>query len=203
MPKPCVILIGGAPLAGKTSIAQGLARVWEMDAIATDDLLSAVRAATNADTHPALHGPVDGAFRDYFPVHAPDRLLEDALAFHRAAWPVIEAVVTSRTSGGRPAVIEGWGILPELVADLEPDVVAALFLVPDEVVYARRCRADASFYEGVADEERLIEAFARRSVLFGRMLKESASARRLPVVEPGLRTSVEEIVERVRSLLRP
>ena len=77
---PRVILVGGAPLSGKTCLAQALASRLEISHVSTDDLSTAIRAVTNAETHPALHYlDVDGRYRDYYATHTPERLLEDAL----------------------------------------------------------------------------------------------------------------------------
>lgn len=168
---PRVILIGGAPLSGKTTLARAIAQELGYAHIATDDLSTAIRAVTDADSHPALHYlEVDGSFRDYYRRHDPERLLEDALAYHRAAWPAIEAVIRAHAGWGEPAVIEGWGILPDLAKGLGLDQVASLLLIPEADVYEARCRADVSFWQGAADEEGLITSFARRSRLFGEHL---------------------------------
>lgn len=199
---PRVILIGGAPLSGKTRLAQAMARRLEIAHISTDDLSTAIRAITSVDSHPALHYlDVDGCFRDYYPSHAPGRLLEDAMVFHRAAWPAIEAVVVAHATWDRPALIEGWGILPELLSGLGREDVGALFVVPDESVYEPRCRADPGFWEGAADEEELITSFARRSILFGRMLEGSAREHGLPVLRPDPQADLEATVDAALGLL--
>lgn len=195
---PRVILIGGAPLSGKTSLARAIAGRLEMAHVSTDDISTAIRAITGVESHPALHYlDVDGCFRDYYPSHTPERLMEDALAFHRAAWPAIEAVARAHADRDRPALIEGWGILPE--SKLEN--TKALFLVPEETVYEQRCRADISFWKGAADEQGLIESFARRSILFGRMLEASAREHGLPVLRPSQETSLQETVDLALGLL--
>ncbi len=199
---PRVILVGGAPLSGKTSLAHAIARQLDVAHVSTDDLSVAIRAVTTAETHPALHDlGVDGPFRDYYRCHAPERLLEDAMAFHRAARPAVEAVVSAYANRDRPALIEGWSILPELVADLEPENVGAVFLVPEEEVFESRCRANSGFYEGAADEDGLIESFSRRSIVFGRMLEATARDLELPIVRPTLRTTMEETMDRALALL--
>ena len=199
---PRAILVGGAPLAGKSSLAQALAGRLDMACIATDDLSTAIQAITNAETHPALHDlDVDGRYRDHDPSHSPERLMDGALAFHRAAWPAIEAVARAHANWDRPALIEGWGILPEFVAGLGLENLGALFLVPDEAVYERRCRANPDFYQGAADEEGLIQSFARRSMLFSRMLEASAEKHGLPVVRSTGEMRLEETVELALSLL--
>ncbi len=199
---PRVILVGGAPLSGKSCLAQSISRRLDVAHVSTDDLSTAIRAITIAESHPALHYlDVDGPYRDYYPSHAPERLLEDAMAFHRAAWPAIEAVAHAHANWDRPALIEGWGLLPEFVAGMGLENLGAVFVVPDERLFEQRCRADPSFYEGAADEEGLIQSFALRSVLFSRHLDVSASERGLPIVRPSLQASLEETVDLVLALL--
>ncbi|MHC4973982.1 MAG: hypothetical protein ACYTG3_16785 [Planctomycetota bacterium] len=198
-----VILVGGAPLSGKTCLAQAIARRLETAHISTDDLSTAIRAITSAESHPALHYlDLDGCFRDYYPSHSPERLLEDAMDFHRAAWPAIEAVAVAHANWDRPALIEGWGILPEFVAGLGQECLA-VFLIPDEAVYEQRCRANVSFYQGAADEEGLIQSFARRSMLFSRVIEKSAKEHGLPVIRPTLQTCLDETVALALGLLEP
>jgi len=199
---PRIILVGGAPLSGKTSLSKAIARRLEMAHISTDDISTAIRAITSAESHPALHYlDVDGCFRDYYPSRTPERLMEDAMAFHRAAWPAIEAVARAHADWDRPALIEGWGILPEFVAGIGLENTKAVFLIPEETVHEQRCRADISFWEGAADEEGLIRSFARRSILFGRMLEASAREHGLPVLRPSRETSLEETVDLALGLL--
>jgi 2-phosphoglycerate kinase len=199
---PRVILVGGAPLSGKTCLAQALASRLEISHVSTDDLSTAIRAVTNAETHPALHHlDVDGQYRDYYPAHTPERLLEDAVAFHRAAWPAIEAVAIAHATWDRPALIEGWGILPEFVVGLGQEKMGAVFLVPDEDVFEHRCRGNPDFYEGASDEEGLIQSFSRRSALFSRMLETTAKEHGLPILRTTQQTSLEENLDRALSLL--
>lgn len=199
---PRVILVGGAPLSGKTSLASALARRFELACICSDDISTAIRAITDARSHPALHyHGTDGQYRDYYPSHRPERLMEDALSFHRAAWPAIQAVIAAHASWSRPCVLEGWGLLPIFVAGLKPQNVGSVFLIPDEDLFERRCRADSSFYEGARDEAGLIQSFAHRSVLFSRMLEASATEHGLAVLRSTADTSVEEAATRALELL--
>jgi cytidylate kinase len=51
---PRVILIGGAPMSGKTTVAQMLAATLGYGCLSTDDLGAAIRAVTTKDSHPHL-----------------------------------------------------------------------------------------------------------------------------------------------------
>ena len=201
---PRVILVGGAPLSGKTTLGVGIARRLGIDHIATDDLSTAVRAITDADSHPALHVPdVDGSFSSTYAAQQPDRLLTDAVAFHRAIWPAIEPVILAHATWDRPAVIEGWSLLPELLGGLGQRDVGALLVIPDEAVYERRCRADASFWEGATDAEGLIRSFVARSIRFSRMLERSAMEHGVPILRPAPGSDLEETVDIALKLLEP
>jgi len=59
MSYPRVILIGGAPMSGKTMVAHRLAATLGYGCLSTDDLGEAIRAVTTKDSHPHLH-PMDG-----------------------------------------------------------------------------------------------------------------------------------------------
>jgi 2-phosphoglycerate kinase len=50
-----VIVIGGAPFAGKTTLAKQLAAQTGYALVAVDDLGTTVRAVTTPESHPALH----------------------------------------------------------------------------------------------------------------------------------------------------
>jgi adenylate kinase family enzyme len=50
-----VIVIGGAPFSGKTTLAKRLAAQRGYALVAIDDLGTAVRAVTTPLSHPALH----------------------------------------------------------------------------------------------------------------------------------------------------
>jgi len=56
---PRVMLIGGAPMSGKTTVAHRLAATLGYGCLSTDDLGEAMRAVTTKDSHPHLH-PMDG-----------------------------------------------------------------------------------------------------------------------------------------------
>ena len=50
-----VIVIGGAPFAGKTTLTKRLAAQRGYALVAIDDLGTALRALTTPQSHPALH----------------------------------------------------------------------------------------------------------------------------------------------------
>ncbi len=91
MSYPRVILIGGAPMSGKTAVAQMLAATHGYGCLSTDDRGEAILAVTTKDSHPHLH-PMDGYdFREYYVTRSPDELIADASLEHRALWPAVQS----------------------------------------------------------------------------------------------------------------
>jgi 2-phosphoglycerate kinase len=64
-----VIVIGGTPFAGKTTLAKRLAAQRGYALVAIDDLGTAVRAVTTAQSHPALHPMAGWDYRAYYLAH--------------------------------------------------------------------------------------------------------------------------------------
>ncbi|HIO63385.1 MAG TPA: hypothetical protein EYN37_03990 [Dehalococcoidia bacterium] len=55
MRQPSVILIGGPPIIGETTIARRLAARLDYGTMSTDDLGQCIRDVTTPDSHPNLH----------------------------------------------------------------------------------------------------------------------------------------------------
>ena len=146
-----VILVGGAPLSGKTGAAQSIGRRCGMPVISTDHLGEAARAVTNPTSHVDLHRCNVIDYREYYTSKPVKRLLDDALLAHRALWPAIEAVIRRHLEWAGPAMIEGWALLPNLVRTIaSPRLHAAWIGVPEPAMRSR-LQAQSGFLRGAAD----------------------------------------------------
>jgi 2-phosphoglycerate kinase len=61
-----VVLIGGAPGIGKTTLGRMLANRLDAAFLSTDDLLAAVKAVTTPESHPGLHVMTAVNYIEYF-----------------------------------------------------------------------------------------------------------------------------------------
>jgi hypothetical protein len=103
MSYPRVILISGAPMSGKTTVAHRLAAILGYGCLSTDDLGEAIRAVTTKDSHPHLH-PMEGYdYREYYVTRSPDALIADVSREHRALWPAVERVIRTHATWGGAA----------------------------------------------------------------------------------------------------
>lgn len=179
---PRVILIGGSPTSGKSTVAQAMAVQLGHSVIATDDLGAAARGVTGPAEAPDLFAMRAQDHRAYYISHPVETLLEHAQRSHRALWPAIESVIQDHATWSSPAILEGWALLPDLVARLDLSGVAAVWLeVPGSVLEAR-VRANTSLFAEASNPELMIRRFTQRSVEFGRWLRAETSVLQLPLV---------------------
>jgi 2-phosphoglycerate kinase len=113
-----VIIMGGAPFSGKTTLAKQLAAQRGYALVAIDDLGTAVRAATAPQSHSALHPMAGWDYRAYYVAHSPATLIDHSMREHRALWPAIMAVIDAHLQWAGPVIPEGWQLDPDRVASL-------------------------------------------------------------------------------------
>ena len=195
MSYPRVILIGGAPMSGKTTVARLLAAKLGYGCISTDDLSEAVRAITTKDAHPDLH-PMDGYdYREYYVTRSVEALIADISLEHRAMWPAIQSVIRNHATWGEPTVVEGWSLWPEHVAELQLPSVTSLWFVAQEQTLRERLLDAAEFYRGASDEQVMIDHYLARSLWYNAQVKEAVKKFALTAIEPTPQAPANKIVE--------
>lgn len=199
---PKVILLGGAPFSGKSTVARLLSRRLDVDLLHTDDFGRALRAAGRGPQSDGLDPMAGENYQDYYLQREVDALMQEALAAHRALWPAIREVVLARADWGDAAIVEGWALLPEAVAGGLPATCGAVWLVVDDEEFEPRLRTRPTFYEGARDEAELIKRFAERSAAFNRYLQGQLSHHGLPSVRPRPGDPPEITAESVMAALR-
>jgi 2-phosphoglycerate kinase len=182
-------------MSGKSSVASALSARLRRPVISTDDLGAAVRALVPARTAPDLHAFFTPDHHLYYARTPVAVQLEQAIAAHTALWPAIKAVAGVHASWGAPAIIEGWALLPELVAESFPEAAAWLSVPPP--VFLERARADHAFYAEADDPETLLARFCERSTRFSSLLRASAQRLGLPFLELRGTEFPEEIAEKL------
>ena len=197
-----VILIGGAPMSGKTCLARKLAAKIEYCCVSTDDAVQAVRSVTTPESHPGFHIMAGLDYKEYYINHSIDELIADGKQQHKASWPALEKLIRIHATWGEPAIIEGWGLLPEPVSQLGIPSVQSLWLVVEELVLEKRIRNAKSFLEGASNRENLIKQFLARAIWFNRHIKEQCSALEIPVLQPSAEATVEDITRMAMDTLR-
>jgi len=171
---PKVILIGGCPGAGKTTLGRALASQLDYASLTIDDLFNAARAVTTKESHPGLHQMNMPTYSEYF-THTPvETLIADAAIQHQAIWPAVESTIRNHASWGVPIVIDGWHLRPEWVRALNLESVSAHWLVVDPEVLERRERANLDFVSHSDNPQQMLDRFLSRSLWYNEFIAEQA-----------------------------
>ena len=192
-----VLLIGGAPGAGKTSLARAVAAELGFGSLTGDDLVVAGRALTTAETHPALHQSKGIGHARYFTETPAARLIEDAVALEEAMWPVLVRVIRSHLIARAPTTIDWWLLSPESVDQLtEAEVTSVWLYVEPEVLEARE-RRNVEFLAGSSNPERMFSHFMARSLWRNELVAAQAHELGLPVLSQSGEDTIEDLVAAV------
>lgn len=184
-----VLLIGGHSGAGKSTVAEHLARHYGMAWLMVDDLRLALQRSRatlpTPDATVALH--FDKTV-DWWR-HPPERLRDAAIAVGEALSPALEVVIENHVDQRVPVVLEGDGILPALLA--RPPVrtrasggrVRAVFVVePDEAALLANVLTRGLETAYMTEDE--VSAVVRARWLYGQWLADQARRAGLPVLAP-------------------
>jgi len=191
--KTKVILIGGAPGTGKTTLGSALAVRLGTTSLSIDDLLTAAMAVTTLESHPGLHIMRGAPYQEYFTNSSLEQLKTDATAQHEAAWPLVKRVVRKHAAWGSAIVIDGWHLRPDKVAQLGSDAVQSAWIVAEESVLEERERKNANWLRGSSDPEKMLENFLARSLWYNELIREQATELQMNILPQDGERTVEEL----------
>ena len=193
MKHPAVILIGGAPGVGKTTLGIALAARLSFASLSIDDLMSAAQAVTTPETHPELHIMRTLPYLDYFTNTSVDQLKADAEVQHAATWPIVERVIRKHAAAGPGIAIDGWHLRPRRVAGLDLENVRSVWLVAAPSVLESRERSNPDWLRDSADPERMLQNFLARSLWYNDLIKNEAGEAGMNVLVQSGAASVDQL----------
>ena len=203
MNKPKVILIGGCPGAGKTTLGRALAARLDYASLTVDDLLNATQAMTTPESHPGLHVMNQPNYTEYF-THAPvEQLIADAKLQHEALWPAVERTIRNHATWGTPIVIDGWHLLPERTLALDLDNVSAHWIVIDRDTLEERERRNTEFLGGSDNPEQMLQRFLARSLWYNEYIEAQANSSVSVLRQDGARTVTDLCCEVESQVISP
>jgi 2-phosphoglycerate kinase len=180
-----IILIGGAPTTGKSTVAQALAQQLDLPWLSTDQIRNTMRVVADKDKYPDLfNGGLDA--ETFLTSFTASEIVDKEIAQSEAAWLGIKAFIEEDYTWQKGFIIEGVNVLPHLVArDLSDNPnIRAVFLIDrnnermHKVIYERGLWANAGDYPDYVKEMEMEWA-----TLFGERLEEATKEHGFSLIE--------------------
>jgi len=200
--QPRVLLIGGPPGAGKTTLGRSLAAALGWTSLSVDDLMVAAKVVTTPESHPGLHVMKRPNHVEYFTGSSVDQLTADADLQHEAVWPSVERVIRNHATFGSPIVIDGWHLRPDRVTGMDLDSVLSFWLVIDPSVLEERERKNVDFFHESPDPERMLGNFMGRSLWYNDLIRRETTRLGLHVLFQDGSVSVEALCRQVLQVVQ-
>lgn len=181
-----VILIGGAPTAGKSTMAGLIAKKLNIPWISTDQIREIMRVTARREDMPKLFTPEGYTAEKFLTEFSAEEIVRMEMEQGEAAWIGIKKIIEDDYTWKDGFVVEGVNILPHLVKkDFGDDKnVKAVFLVDEDadrtrhVVFTRGLWDDANTYSDDVKEKEV-----EWSLLFSHKIKSEAETHGYPCVE--------------------
>ena len=194
-----VILIGGSSHSGKSALSESIAENLGWNRISTDTLAR----HPGRPWRPAPEKVPDHVAEHYLSLSVGE-LIVDVLHHYRVnVWPKVEEIVASHIndSSREGLVIEGSALWPELVATLNFDIIAALWLTASEAVFRQRIRDESQYHSKSLRERRMIDKFLERTLVYNAQMIEVANRHGFILVDVQ-QSNLVELTQRCLSILR-
>ena len=197
-PNTRVILIGGSSHSGKSALSESIAENLGWNRISTDTL-------ARHPGRPWRSAPekVPDHVAEHYLSLSVDELIVDVLHHYRVnVWPEVEEIIASHIDGPSQAglIIEGSALWPELVATLNFDNIAALWLTASKKVFRQRIRDESLYQTKSLRERRMIDKFLERTLVYNAQMIEVANRHGFILVDVQ-QSNLAELTKRCLSIL--
>jgi 2-phosphoglycerate kinase len=155
-----IILIGGAPTVGKTTIARKIAKELNIPWISTDAIRDTMRRIVDKEKYPNLFDTRKFTAEEYLNTFTEQEIVDKEIAQSEDVWKGVKALIDTDYLWDS-FIVEGVAILPHLVHRDFSDQKAmkAIFLVDEnadrirDVVFKRGLYTDANLYSDEVKEK--------------------------------------------------
>lgn len=173
-----IILIGGAPTTGKSTLAQLVSTELGIPWISTDQIRSILRLSANRKDNPALFDEEGYTAERFLTEFSAEQIVKKEMNQAEEVWPAVKMLIDNEYTWNEGFIIEGVSILPHLVAkDFQNATnIKTVFLIDEDadrildVALQRGIWDDAATY---SDEVKRKEVEWVR--LFSHIIREEAS----------------------------
>jgi hypothetical protein len=199
-----VLWMGGAPCAGKSSMADLLAARYGWRVYRCDDAYQAHTERATPDEQPTLYRAARMSWDEIW-MRPVDVQVETEVAVYREQFPMILDDLARLAPG--LVIAEGAALLPELVARVLADPRRAVWVVPTaDFVWARyRRRGDwvDAILQQCSEPEECFRRWMERDIAYAEHAAAGAAARGWRVMRVDGSRSIEEHAREVAEWFRP
>ena len=190
-----VVLIGGSPMSGKTTLATKIASKYLCNCISTDDIAQVIQTVIDVNPMKELD------YREYYVRKSIDDLVKDIIEYHEKIWPSIKRLIDIHSTWSNPIIIEGWALYPRLVKELGAKNIKNIWLVCDEKVFVERLIESKEFYLGATDVDLMISNYLKRSIWHNNKIFEEIKEFKEGYIRISVGLTEEELFKRAIELL--
>jgi 2-phosphoglycerate kinase len=110
-----IILIGGMPTAGKSTVAENLSKHLNLPWISTDQIGQIMRETATRKKYPKLFTWEGYDGRDYLNKYTADQIVDNEFAKAESVWLGVRKLIKEDYTWNNGFIVEGDDILPHLV----------------------------------------------------------------------------------------
>ena len=181
-----IILIGGMPTAGKSTTARAVAKHFDLPWISTDQICIIMQSIADPAQNPILFFAHNVTAEEYLENRTPQQVADEEYAQDQIIWHGVQAFIDRNFTWKNGFVVEGVGILPELVSKTysdNPDVQAVFLSDSDhdrtrDIIYSRGVFTDASLYSDHVKDKEL-----EWVKIFDQKIRDEADKFNYPIIE--------------------
>lgn len=195
--------IGGGSGAGKSTIARLLAEKYGLQLYHCDDMQAAHTARSNPTDHPILHAFRAMTMDERWARRTPEEMFRTFHGFHGEGFGLIlEDLLNLPTNAF--VLVEGYKLLPRLVAPLLSRKDQAVWLIPTPTFRRLALERRGSLWNiagQTSDREKALSNLLARDALFTEEVARQAAAWQLTTIHVDESISVDELARRVAQCL--
>jgi hypothetical protein len=195
--------IGGGSGAGKSTVARRLAEKHGLRLYHCDDMQSAHTARSNAVDHPMLHAFIAMTMDERWVKRTPEEMFRTFHGFWGEGFGLIlEDLLDLPTDV--PVLVEGYQLLPRLIAPLLSRADQAVWLIPTpsfrRTAFCQRGSL-CSIAERTSDPEMALANLLVRDALYTQEVERQAAALQLTTIQVNGSASIDELATHIAQCL--
>lgn len=190
-----VILIGGSPMCGKSTVSKVLASRLGWACISADDIGEILQTAIDIN-------PMKGQkYTEYYSEHTVSELIEDTVSYHKKLIPAVLRLIDIHSTWGEPIIIEGWALYPEIMNEIENQSVKSVWLIANKSLFENRFLNNIEFYQLAVNPKTMKENYLYRSLWHNDYILEQCKLKKQSYILVSENMSVDDILKKIQRII--